>query len=151
MQHGSALCSITGFQRDCSIGPGHPIDSWTSQELLKPAFTESGTETGNIIAVMALEHDLRIFVQQGAFTIHSDRAPLDERTQRSEVTADSRLFCSMQIWRDTRRERPEGTGRGCSYMGLETSHVKLSRGELGLHYTKGMHMAICGTDKRMWV
>jgi hypothetical protein len=45
----------------------HPIDSGTGQHLLRPAFKESGKESHKIIAVMAIEHDLRILVQQGAF------------------------------------------------------------------------------------
>jgi hypothetical protein len=62
----------------------HPIDSETSQELLKPAFKRSGVESGNVIAVMGIEHDLRIFAQQGAFTIHSDRKPMDLRTGHAD-------------------------------------------------------------------
>jgi FRG domain len=47
-----------------------PIDSSTSAEMLEPAFKERN-ERGKVLAVMAVEHDMRMFVQQGAFTIHS--------------------------------------------------------------------------------
>lgn len=32
-----------------------------------------------MLAVMASEHDLRMFVQQGCFTIHSDQTPFNLR------------------------------------------------------------------------
>jgi hypothetical protein len=47
------------------------------QEILAPAFTDSKSETGQVMAVMAAETDLRMFVQQGCFTIHSDPTPLN--------------------------------------------------------------------------
>jgi len=61
----------------------YPIDSNTSLKMLEPAF-KGGEENNKVMAVMAVEHDLRMFVQQGAFTIHSERAPLNERNEGYE-------------------------------------------------------------------
>lgn len=47
--------------------------------LIDPAFFHRTNETGQVLAVMASEHDLRMFVQQGCFTIHSDKTPLNIR------------------------------------------------------------------------
>src|SRR6202011_1301042 len=45
----------------------HPIDSDTSLKMLEPAFKEPKKEEDDkVFAVMAVEHDLRMFVQQGA-------------------------------------------------------------------------------------
>ena len=60
-----------------------PIDSATATEMLVPAFTTSSAESDKVAAVMAVEHDLRMFVQQGAFTIHSRRQPLNKQQGHS--------------------------------------------------------------------
>jgi FRG domain len=60
----------------------YPINSETSIEMLEPAFKDR-MESKKVLAVMAVEHDIRMFVQQGAFTIHSDRMPLNERQGHS--------------------------------------------------------------------
>jgi FRG domain len=61
----------------------HPIDSNTSRQMLEPAF-KNRDENDKVLAVMAVETDLRMFVQQGAFTIHSDRTPLNRRPTHRE-------------------------------------------------------------------
>jgi hypothetical protein len=48
-----------------------PIDSITARKMPEPAFKERKNDKGDVLAVMAVEHDMRMFVQQGAFTIHS--------------------------------------------------------------------------------
>jgi hypothetical protein len=75
------------------------IESRKSLEMLTPAFTDRGVENGKVLAVMAAEKDMRMFVQQGCFTIHSDQTPLNKRSGRyaylSKITipaADIRLF-----------------------------------------------------------
>jgi hypothetical protein len=55
------------------------IDAKMSLGHLVPAFAHTWQEPGTILAVMASEHDLRMFVQQGCFTVHSDRTPLNKR------------------------------------------------------------------------
>jgi hypothetical protein len=55
------------------------IEADRCRPLLEPAFTNNSSETGKILAVMAAEKDARIIVQQGCFTIHSDRTPLEKR------------------------------------------------------------------------
>lgn len=54
------------------------INSGTCQSLLKGAFYDV-KEPNKILAVMAHDVDMRIFVQQGCFTIHSDRVPLNRK------------------------------------------------------------------------
>ncbi|HEY5955762.1 MAG TPA: FRG domain-containing protein [Polyangiaceae bacterium] len=56
------------------------IDAHMCEEMLIPAFSHRVQENRKVLAVMASEHDERMFVQQGCFTIHSDQVPLDERT-----------------------------------------------------------------------
>ncbi|QDU07323.1 FRG domain-containing protein [Gimesia aquarii] len=52
--------------------------------LMRPAFGASGTDKG-IIATLYDEVDLRMLIQQGVFTIHADRTPLEQ-------LADSQRF-----------------------------------------------------------
>jgi len=47
--------------------------------FLAPAFHDKGQESGKVIAAMASEIDMRMFVQQGCFTIHSCREALSLR------------------------------------------------------------------------
>ena len=57
------------------------IDAHTCAEMLRPAFTDNdSSENGKVLAAMASETDLRMFVQQGCFTIHSSQVALN-RTQ----------------------------------------------------------------------
>ena len=71
-----------------------PIDADTAREMLEPAFRKR-PENGKVLAVMAVEHDMRMFVQQGAFTIHSEPGGLNKREGHSRylipllVKADS--------------------------------------------------------------
>jgi hypothetical protein len=60
-----------------------PMDSNTVQEMIKPAFKEGYKYDGDVFAAMAVEHDVRMFVQQGAFTIHPKIEPLNEREGHS--------------------------------------------------------------------
>ena len=60
-----------------------PISAWRVKPYLKPAFSED-SENDKVIAVMANETDLRMFVQQGAFTVHSSMTPLNERLRHPE-------------------------------------------------------------------
>ncbi len=52
------------------------IDAGMCQEMLAPAFRHEKPEPGGVLAAMAVETDLRMFVQQGCFTIHSERNAL---------------------------------------------------------------------------
>lgn len=61
------------------------IDSGRCRPELNPAFYHESPESGKVLAVMSSETDLRMFVQQGAFTIHSTTAPLDSLQLPSEV------------------------------------------------------------------
>lgn len=53
-----------------------PLDAASYQPLIVPAF-KNRDEPGTIGVAMAIEHDPRIQLQQGAFTVHSSRTPLD--------------------------------------------------------------------------
>jgi hypothetical protein len=59
-----------------------PIDSRSAKAMLAPAFKDRKDDK-DVLAVMAVEHDMRMFVQQGAFTIHAARDVLNERKGHS--------------------------------------------------------------------
>jgi hypothetical protein len=72
------------------------IDATMCEKLLRPAFTHHKKESNNVVAVMAAEKDLRIFVQQGAFTIHSDPAPMNLRSESRRYLRPLRIpACSV--------------------------------------------------------
>ena len=60
------------------------IDAHMCEEMLQPAFTDGVAENGRVLAAMASETDLRMFVQQGCFTIHSSRTALNKRKGHAE-------------------------------------------------------------------
>lgn len=53
------------------------IDAHMCRDMLRPAFYHHGEENDKVMAVMAAESDMRMFVQQGSFTIHSFSRPLE--------------------------------------------------------------------------
>jgi hypothetical protein len=72
------------------------IEGWSVRKFLRPAFTDYGpsspgfsnsatdyleSESNKVCAVMGAETDLRIFVQQGSFTIHASPMPLQRHSQ----------------------------------------------------------------------
>src|SRR4051794_40731634 len=59
-----------------------PIDANMCIKMLEPAFKER-RENRKIMAVMCVEHDRRMFIQQGAFTIHSYTGALNQRPGNS--------------------------------------------------------------------
>jgi hypothetical protein len=59
------------------------INSETCLPVLRGAFFEV-EEPDKVLAVMAHDVDLRIFIQQGCFTIHSCRLPLNRRKSHGE-------------------------------------------------------------------
>jgi len=60
------------------------IDAHMCEEMLLPAFSHTHPENNKVLAVMASERDMRMFVQQGCFTIHSDPQPLNEKLGNEE-------------------------------------------------------------------
>lgn len=61
------------------------IDAYMCSEMLRPAFSNWNTvENEKVIAVMSTETDLRMFVQQGCFTIHSRMDGLETMDCSSE-------------------------------------------------------------------
>jgi hypothetical protein len=59
------------------------IDADMCQSMLLPAFNHVDPENDKVLAAMAAERDVRMFVQQGGFTIHSLRTPLNARPESS--------------------------------------------------------------------
>lgn len=53
-----------------------PLDASSYEPLIVPAF-KNREEPDTVGVAMALEHDPRIQLQQGAFTVHSSRQPID--------------------------------------------------------------------------
>lgn len=53
-----------------------PLDASSYEPLIEPAF-KNRQELNTVGVAMALEHDPRIQLQQGAFTIHSSRIPIN--------------------------------------------------------------------------
>ena len=63
-------------QKNFSFTPA--IDGGTCAELIRPAFTDQDSpEDGTVVAAMASETDLRMFVRRGCFTIHSSQMALN--------------------------------------------------------------------------
>jgi len=81
-----ALNVAEGFE---NITP--PIDAYTVTRMLTPAFTHRGPQNNKVIAVMAAERDMRMFVQQGCFTVHSSTKPLDGRKEANKYLAEMRI------------------------------------------------------------
>lgn len=71
--------------------------------VLNPAFLRDALEIEKVVAVMASEHDLRMFVQQGCFTLHSDKNELDlwpnaeKFLMKIEIPKESLLNFSEEI------------------------------------------------------
>lgn len=55
-----------------------PLNAWMLRKFLAPARLDKAKETGKIAAAMPIESDLRMLVQQGAFTVHSSRLELNK-------------------------------------------------------------------------
>ncbi len=70
-------------RQECNQDVTPAIEAEMVQPLINPAFLHASQETRQVLAVMASEHDLRMFTQQGCFTVHSDRTPLEQRENSS--------------------------------------------------------------------
>lgn len=70
--------------------------------LINPAFDRDEHETGQVLAVMASEHDLRMFIQQGCFTVHSDPTALNMRTDSARYL--TKLVIPVEAIRSFARE-----------------------------------------------
>lgn len=62
--------------------------------VLEPAFYRAAPETHQIVAAMAFETDVRMFVQQGCFTVHSDPDPLEASESHSRFLTKVQLPAS---------------------------------------------------------
>ncbi len=67
------------------------IDAHMCKDMLTAAFSHRIEENNKVLAAMAAERDLRMFVQQGCFTIHSYREPLNTRNGHEEYLTEVRI------------------------------------------------------------
>ncbi len=67
------------------------IDAHMCKDMLFPAFSHRGEENNKVLAAMAAERDLRMFIQQGCFTIHSYQEPLNKRNGHEEYLTELRI------------------------------------------------------------
>lgn len=67
------------------------IDAYMCRDMLRPAFYHHGKENHKVMAAMAAETDVRMFVQQGCFTIHSYQGPLNKRDGHEEYLSAVRI------------------------------------------------------------
>jgi hypothetical protein len=67
--------ALNAAMGDTDVTPS--INGELCRPLLDPAFNHTAPDSRLVRAVMASETDLRLFVQQGCFTIHGDPAPLN--------------------------------------------------------------------------
>jgi len=64
-----------------------PINYETILERIEPAFKDYLVSSDDIIACCSVENDLRMYVQQAAYTIHGSDAPLENLAQGSDILA----------------------------------------------------------------
>ena len=67
------------------------IDAHVCESMLSPAFSHRAEENNKVFAVMAAESDLRMFVQQGCFTIHSCNISLNKREGHEEYLSELKI------------------------------------------------------------
>lgn len=63
------------------------IEAPSINKHLWPAFSNRALEKNDVVAVMGAENDIRLFVQQGAFTIHSRKTPLEADPDYAEYVS----------------------------------------------------------------
>ena len=64
------------------------IEAHMCRKMIAAAFTHKAKDNNKVLAVMAAENDLRMFVQQGCFTIHSDITALNIRDEHRAYLTD---------------------------------------------------------------
>ncbi|MBF0555394.1 MAG: hypothetical protein HQK96_12715 [Nitrospirae bacterium] len=64
---------------------------------MRPAFYHSAEENNKVMAVMASEIDIRMFVQQSCFTIHSSSEPLEELVPKLKNQQDTDILTKIII------------------------------------------------------
>jgi hypothetical protein len=88
---------------DCFVDGHTPsLEAIECEKMLAPAFTHNSVERNNVCAAMAAEKDIRMFAQQGCFTIHSDRVPINKRVGNSKYLSciDIHVECVRRIAED---------------------------------------------------
>jgi hypothetical protein len=76
------LNQIEDFNKVGGLTPS--INSEMCDPMVLPAFRADVVEPDKVLAVMAHDVDMRIFVQQGCFTVHSSRVPLNLRPDHAQ-------------------------------------------------------------------
>lgn len=99
------------------------------EEIILPAFSDKYEENNKVLAVMAVEHDMRMFVQQGCFTIHSDKTPLDIRIGNEQYL--SKIIIPASVIQDFANEiKICGIRKGDIFPDLQnlSDELKVQRG-----------------------
>lgn len=73
---------LNEIEWDQAVTPA--VESEMCKSTARPAFSHNGKENNRICAVMSSEQDARMFIQQGCFTIHSNRTPLNHKQESLE-------------------------------------------------------------------
>lgn len=63
-----------------------PMDYHTVLARIEPAFKDKLKSADEVLACRSVENDLRMYVQQAAFTVHGSDHPLEKMTQSSVIT-----------------------------------------------------------------
>ncbi len=111
------------------------IDSGECRNELNPAFYHESEETGKVRGVMSSETDLRMFVQQGAFTIHSTTKPLEEMSFSKGVLYKI-CFPSAAVVRIAQELAVSGFRKGDIYPDLQNLATDLSKTHINLDSLK---------------
>ena len=100
------------------------IDAHMCEDMLRPAFSHRADETNKVMAVMAAEQDMRMFVQQGCFTIHSNQAPLNS-LEGSEKFLEKVIIPAECIWFVAQQVDVAGFRKGDIYPDLGNLAIEL--------------------------
>lgn len=97
----AAIWALRPNQLNASQGfePVTPsVDAVLCRKMISPAFTDSSEENDKILAAMSAETDMRFFVQQGCFTIHSNQIALNK------LPGSSAFLCPIIIRNGSTRQ-----------------------------------------------
>ena len=73
-----------------------PMDYRSVADMLVPAFNDKAPSNGKIIACCSVENDLRMYVQQSAFTIHGSDEPLNILCGHTDIVRKLIIPCDLK-------------------------------------------------------
>lgn len=109
----------------------YPMDKKSIRPLLEPAFKNIEESTNKIVACWAVEYDMRVFVQQSAFTVHDSDTPLNR------VVGSNRWLKKYVIPFEKKRE----FRKVLKVMGFELSDVFPDLDNLSINLRSSMNPA----------